>query len=156
MSNTNITKYIYISEAAMHIGISEASLHEMIQTGKIPVAQLPNGEIAVSEPTVEELMPKEKHLEYQDVEKLRGVLLGINEASKKYEIPFSTLRGWIQRGFVDKVGKKGQKILIDEADVAYCAAVYHQKGASQGRWLFNPDGTPYTPVAQKQVIQGAA
>jgi hypothetical protein len=43
------------------------------------------------------------------------------------------------------LGMDGNKILLDEADVAYCKSIYERMGGGQGKRIFNGDGTPFTP-----------
>ncbi len=61
---------------------------------------------------------------------LRGQPIGVREAAKKYEISSVTLSRWVKaeyiRAITDNV-KRGQKKLVDEADVAYCAKIYKDK-----------------------------
>lgn len=86
--------------------------------------------------------PKEERPEYQ--KRLAGLPISISQAGRKYQVSKQTISRWLKKGYIRKVGLDRNRILIDEADIAYCSAIYHaNKG--QGRWLFNPDGTPYIP-----------
>jgi len=92
--------------------------------------------------------PKENLPEYRRHADLKGKETWISKASRDYDIPNPTISRWVQHGYICSLGTHGNKTLIDEADVAYCAEIYRRRGG-QGRRLFNPDGTPYTPVAQQ-------
>jgi hypothetical protein len=48
----------------------------------------------------------------------------------------------VQRGHISQLVQEGRKIFIDEADVAYCARIYHQN-KGQGKWIFDEVGRPY-------------
>ncbi len=146
-----LERVIPIDEAAERLDISVKVLTRCIENGIIKAVQLPNGEIAVS---AEEIRPITK----KQFEHLRGKPITISEASRPrprfdddgnvvggYEVPDPTMRGWIRQGYVrvleDGYGKK-----LDEADVAYCAAVYHERkdaGSMSGEPLFDEAGRPY-------------
>lgn len=86
-------------------------------------------------------MTKFETPEYLQVSHLRGVAIGVREASRKYKVPSPTISRWIKRGIISIIGKSANKLLIDEADVAYCSNIRSQKPGA-GKWLFNSDGTP--------------
>jgi hypothetical protein len=119
-------------------------LRALIEKGKIRAAILPSGEIGVSEQAVTIMTPtpKEELPEYKKHAHLKGEAIWISEAVRRYEIPLVTISQWVKRGIIKSLGIDGNRVLIDEADVAYCAEIHRQRGG-QGKWLFNPDGTPY-------------
>ncbi|MCW4004957.1 MAG: helix-turn-helix domain-containing protein [Candidatus Bathyarchaeota archaeon] len=80
--------------------------------------------------------------EYQRHSNVRGKSISIREASRKYNVPNPTISRWVRRGLIKIIARINNKIMIDEADVAYCADIRSQNPGA-GRWLFNPDGTPY-------------
>lgn len=87
---------------------------------------------------------KEQRPEYQKFINLRGVPISISEASRKYNVAHPTIVRWTQRGHIKRLGMDRNRVLIDEADIAYCAEIYRSR-SGQGKWLFNQDGTPYVP-----------
>ena len=87
-------------------------------------------------------LSKEDLPEYKMYAHLKGIGIGINEAAKEYRIPYVTIYQWMSSGIIKKLGREGQKVLLDKADVAYCAEIYRRRGI-KGRKLFNSDGTPY-------------
>ena len=89
-------------------------------------------------------MTKKETPEYQKHSKLSGHTISISQASRKYNIPHSTITRWVQHGYITKLGMDKNRVLLDEIDVAYCAEIYRQR-PGQGNWLFNSDGTPYSP-----------
>jgi hypothetical protein len=139
--------FLPLSEAARKYGMEEAHLRTLIEKGKIR-AGVVAGEMVVSEEEVrgeaiqEKGLRKEDLPEYQKNAHLRGIGIGINEAAKEFQIPYVTIYQWMSSGVIKKLGRQGQKVLLDKADVAYCAEIYRKKGV-KGRKLFNPDGTPY-------------
>jgi predicted site-specific integrase-resolvase len=137
-----LPQFIPLPKAAEQLEMREDELRRLVDSGKIDAIALPDGDVAISEKDMTEPLSKEDLPEYKKYKELSGVGIGINEAANKYNIPFSTLRGWVLKGYIEKVGRQGQKILINEQDAAYCADIYERRGG-QGKWLFNPDGTPY-------------
>ncbi len=134
--------YISLSEAARRMRVSVKDARTMLLSGKIQGGTLPNGEMIV---TVASLpMKKEDLPEYQKYSHLANLEIGIAEAARKYGMAFSTIQRWAQVGYISQISRSGQKILLNEQDVAYCVGVYRKIG-SRGRRLFNPDGTPYKP-----------
>ncbi len=133
--------YLPLAEAAKLAGVSEEALLEHIRQGTVHAVRV-DGIIAVRQEDAQRLTPKEQLPEYRKHAHLKGVGIGINEAAKKYGVPFSTLHGWMERGYIARLGREGRKVLLDEGDVAYCAEVYRRRGRP-GRWIFDQDGRPY-------------
>ena len=139
-----LARFIPLSEAARRMRVSVKETRAMITSGKIQGGVLPDGEMVVSEETIPtQNLPKKEDLpEYKKHNKLSGMGIGLNQAAKEYLIPKTTLYNWIQKGYVKSIGRDGQKVLLNRQDVAYCADIYRQSG-SQGRRVFNIDGTPF-------------
>ena len=138
-----LDRFITLSEAAQRMRTSVKETRSMIKSGKIKGGLLPDGAMVVSEDTI----PKRKEdlPEYKKYAHLDGIRIGVGEAARKYKIPDSTIHRWaVSKKIIEVLARDGQKVLLNEQDVAYCAEVYVQhKG--QGKWIFNPDGTPYVP-----------
>jgi predicted site-specific integrase-resolvase len=137
---------IPLPEAARKFGLAEASLRALVEKGTIKAGKLPTGEIVVSEQDAlsQKPTPKEELPEYKKHVHLKGHATWISEAGRTYGISSQTILQWTRAGIIRVLGKDGNKVLLDEADVAYCAEIYRQRGG-QGKWLFNSDGTPYKP-----------
>ncbi|MEJ5200586.1 MAG: hypothetical protein WHV66_00020 [Anaerolineales bacterium] len=140
---------IPLSEAARKYGLDETRLRQLIEEGKIR-AGVAMGEVVVNEEEIRNEAIQEKGLrkedlpEYQKHAHLRGNPIWIAKAARAYHIPHPTIVRWVKAGYIRQIGMNGNKVLVDEADVAYCSEIYQQRGR-QGRTLFNPDGTPYKP-----------
>jgi len=141
---------IPLSEAARKYGLDEERLRELVEKGKIRAGRLPGSdEVLVSEDEVQKRAEKEQDSgvrkedlpEYQQFSYLSNSYLGINEASKKYRIPYTTLYRWIRRGFISVKGQAGQKVLISEQDVAFCELIYRPQ-KRQGKKIFTANGIP--------------
>lgn len=86
--------------------------------------------------------------EFKKHKKLLGHPIHLSEACRKYELALSTLSRWVKLGIVKKIGAKKNKIILDEAYVAYAVEVLKERPDSKGRWLFDKTGMPYTPAAR--------
>mgnify|MGYP005814068585 CR=1 FL=1 len=83
---------------------------------------------------------RENEPEYQAHAELRGRPIALREASRKYDVPLSTLARWRRHGLICTLGAgKGKRIWVDEADVAYCAEIRRKYG-TPGRTLFDAHG----------------
>ena len=137
--------YIPLKHAAERYGISEKTLLERVKSGSIASAQLPDGELLVAENHVDPSL----NINRQDFDHLRGQPISMSEASRKYEIGQSNFSRWTKADYI-KVLERGWKVLLDEANVAYCVAVYKAKqeyygGQLTGVPIFDEAGNPYHP-----------
>ena len=135
-----LDRFIPLSEAAHRMKVSVKKTRLMIASGKIQGGILPDGEMVVSINSIP--LKKEDLPEYKKYEKLNGVAIWVSEASRKYKIPHGNIARWSKSGFISVIGKNGNRTLLNEQDVAYCAEIYG-KHKGQGKWIFNEDGTPY-------------
>ena len=148
--------FLPLSEAARKYGMEEARLRTLIEKGKIR-AGVVAGEMVVSEEEVrgeaiqEKGLRKEDLPEYQKNAHLKGKGIWIAKASRDYGVPHPTILKWVRLGIIRVLGREANKVLIDEADIAYCSEIYKKFG-KPGRILFNPDGTPYKPKTRSLVI----
>ena len=137
-----LDRFITLSEAAQRMRTSVKETRSMIKSGKIKGGLLPDGAMVVSEDTI----PKRKEdlPEYKQYKELKGIGISASEAARNYHVPHQNFLRWAQSGIIKTNGWSGNKRLLDEQDVAYCAEIY-LKARTQGRRLFNPDGTPFPP-----------
>ena len=154
--------FISTAEAAQQLGVSKARLQRMIEAGTIRAANI-GEETVVSEASVNKYHKKQQPIsqpsglrkedlaEYRKFKPLRGKVIWVRKAEEKYGVPSPTITSWAKRGYIAVIGQDGNKTLLDEQDVAYCAAIY-QANRGQGKWLFNTDGTPYVPRAEKMQV----
>jgi len=64
---------------------------------------------------------------------LRGNLMNMNQASLNYGVSSSTIHRWVQRGLLKLREDTGNEKLVDEADVAYMAALAKAKKMRKGK-----------------------
>jgi hypothetical protein len=145
-----LERFFPLAEAAKRAGLSEDTLRQLVELGKIRGAMLPNGDIAVSEQDAREAAAYERvneqlrRLHRKDFRKWQGQAISISQATEEYDIPGMTLRGWIKRGYVT-VLESGYGMTLDRADVAYCVAVYRIRKPAGifGVPLLDDEGQPY-------------
>ncbi len=158
MANTQVTgppsfhvpTFIPLVEAAQKYNLSEKALTQLIQTGKIEAVQLPNGELLVAAESNGHKPKTKEQIIREEFADLLGKPISVHEAGKKYEV-LSAIYGWVLAGYIRVIKKnikRGQKKLVDEADVAYCATVYKERlkkygGQLQGVPIFDEYGNPY-------------
>ncbi len=135
--------YITVPEAVRKYGVSRKTLLERIKSGKISAAQLPGGGYLVAENEIDPSL----NIKREDFEHLRGQKISLSEANRKYEIPYQTFSRWANAGFIN-ILERGYRTFLDEADVAYCTAVYNAKykfydGKMSGVNIFDEEGNPF-------------
>jgi excisionase family DNA binding protein len=146
--------FISTEEASHQLGVSEARLRRMIEAGTLKAANV-GEETIVSEASVRKFhkqqpisqpsgLRKKELPEYKQLGYLKGARIWGRKAEEKYNIPSPTICSWVKKGFIASLGRDGNKVILDEQDVAFCAKIYHSH-RGQGKWLFNTDGTPYVP-----------
>jgi hypothetical protein len=148
MASSLPTTYISVKQATLKYGLSEKCLLERVKSGSIASGRLPNGELLVAENDIDpSLMIKR-----EDFEHLRGNQIIIVAASRNYsdvriQIPPSSFSYWAKMNRITVLDRRRGKVMLDEADVAYCAAVYRAKyefydGQMNGVAIFDKDGNP--------------
>lgn len=145
----NLPRYISLKQAGEILNLDSARLQELIQAGTLKAAEI-QGEMIVDESEVEEIAakPKKEDLEeYKQFAHLKGKKIWMSEAARKYDVVLQTLSRWVKLRYIAKLDKVGQKIYLNEQDVAYCAVIYEERGG-QGKRIFNKDGTPYKTKAE--------
>jgi len=136
--------FIPLPEAARKYGLSQARLRSLVESGKIRAGVI-EGKMVVSEDEVREqaVTRKEDLPEYKKHAHLKGVPIWISEAERKYNVPNPTIWRWTKLGIIKLLGTEKNRVLLDEADIAYCATIYHTRDPKQGRRLFDSQGLPY-------------
>lgn len=116
--------YLPIQEAEQRIRLPEHHLRQLVAVGKIRSVMI-HGVTYLREMDVMSQREAFKHLE--------GVPIGIGEASRKYGVSQPTLSNWKKRGYLRVIRQDGQKIFVDESDVAYSVARY-MENPGMGKW----------------------
>lgn len=128
--STNLLNWNY---AGVKIEIKNAE-GTMISAITIPSG----GNISIKVPTRQELI----RLKFNNS---IGVPITVTDAADKYNVHRNTILFWIKSGYITVI-QSGYRSIIDEADIAYCAEIHHQRkqvGSLSGAPLFDKNGLPY-------------
>ena len=139
--------YIPLPEAARKYGLDESRIRALVESGTIKAAMV-GDTVVVQESEVQNSgkpLRKEDLPEWKKHAHLKGAPIWVSEASRKYDIPHPTISRWVRAGIIKQMGMDGNKTLLDEADMAYCAEIYHSRDTRQGRRLFDDAGLPRKP-----------
>jgi hypothetical protein len=147
--------YLSLEEAARKYGVKEKVLTQLIADGMVQARTTPSGEILVvadkngtrQEPQTKEEIIAKKYAH------LKGEKISVSEASRKYSkihgitISHPNFSRWAKAGYIQVI-KRGYRLQMNEADVAYCAEVYARKykeynAQMVGVRIFDEDGNPY-------------
>ncbi len=143
-----------LPEAAKKLGLSLADLQARVEAGTITAGMLPTGEIVVSEnelispknaPLDEDINAQLRAIKREDFAHLKGQGITLTEAAEKYNVSRETIWVWTKKKYIIVISS-GYRMEIDEADVAYCAEVYHTRkdiGVRYGAPLLDKRGMPY-------------
>jgi len=137
MATLDLPTYIPLSEAARRYRLGRQALTRMVESGRIRAVRTPEGGILVASEDV--TVVTKDQFRY-----LQGEDISLQGASRKYEVPASTLHSWIRQGHIKVLAsserKRGRALALDEQDVAYCAALYHrlkeERGSVSGMRIF--------------------
>ncbi len=136
--------YLTLIEASRIAQVEVKLLQELVRNGKIRSVMLSSGAILVNHDDVLARMPISQRPEYAQFSHLEGKPISLSDASRNYGIPHQTISRWVSHGYINKLGQDGRRVLIDEAELATCIAIYKSSEGSQGRWVFK-SGSIYTP-----------
>jgi len=81
--------------------------------------------------------------EFKKHKDLTGMPISLLAACRKYEIATSTMSRWVHRGLIKKMTPDKNRVVLDEAYVAYAVEVFKANKKTKGKWLFDTNGTPY-------------
>jgi hypothetical protein len=132
---------IPLALAAQKTGRAISELRQLVDNGEIPAANM-SGEIYLYERDVITLTPKEQTPEWKSVAHLADSAIGMSQAASKYGVSQPLIHGWVGRGLVKKMGRDpghSQRVLVNEADVAYLASLFKKHGG-KGKRVFAPGG----------------
>jgi len=112
---------------------------------KVELSKTPDGaiEVTTTEP------PKTKaDIINEKFPDLVGQGITLTEASKKYGTPRRTIEKWVYRNeYVSRVDELAYPQTFDEAEIAYCAEIYHERKKAgvgvYGAPLLDDNGLPY-------------
>ncbi len=160
-----LPRLLPLEYAAQRTGLDIETLREMVAQGKVVAGISPEGGILVAVRDgkvvmlengqangngeggggdVFELNRRLAQIQREQFAHLEGSAIRLSTASRKYDVPIQTLRDWIKRGYVNVVERRPKRVLVNEADVAFCSALYHVRKPYGSRApLLDKGGNPY-------------
>ena len=146
MSPDNLPTYIPLNQAATRYGVNVAMLRRAVEDGIMQAVRTPEGRILVASEDTKFIM---QHIAKRDtlrkkVNHLESTPIGVKEAAQKYGISTGSLTRWVNVGYVRVLSGKtargrGNKKLLNEADVAYAGLLLQQR---TGRIVFTQELIP--------------
>lgn len=133
---TATTVLLRVHEAANKYKIPEREIRDLIGDDKLPVYDL-GGEMLVNQDDIANIAAS--RLTKESFAHLEGVAIGVSEAALKYRFHIGTISQWVSEGHIRDIGpdpRHKQRRLINEADVAYAAALRDIKGLRAGKSLW--------------------
>ncbi len=135
--------------AAQRLGLTENELRARVKAGTIAAGVLPDGEIVVNTETnglpTDDINARLRAIRREDFEHLRGKAITATEAAEKYQVSRESILIWARKNYV-MVLTPGYQMELDQADVAYCAAIHairKEIGVRTGAPLLDEIGLPY-------------
>jgi len=118
---------------------------EQLSLAAVPESA-PISRVEPSELEADGLNARLRQIRRQDFAHLEGVPITVSEAARKYRVQKHTILAWTRRyTSVLRVLERGYRLLLDEAGVAYLAAIHHARkafGAKSGSPLVDESGAP--------------
>jgi predicted site-specific integrase-resolvase len=124
--------YITLQEASQRYNLDTQLLTHFVEDGKIRGGRF-NGTFVLREDDVKEA----QRLDRTQFAHLDGHEIHLSEASRKYEIPMSSLSRWASQGKIAVIRLEKNRKILNEADIAYARALIDaQGGHKRGRSVF--------------------
>lgn len=138
---SDLPAYITLDAATRRYGISAEALTQAIAADTVRAVQIVGQEIAVSVDDVASIA----EIRREQFANLEGQPISLSDAAREYGIPQPTLSRWTAAGHIQTLDNSGRAKYVDQADVAYCVAVYKAQDGRAGRRIFDENGRPYRP-----------
>ena len=130
--------YLTKEQALKNYPLTAAELDRLIEAGTVDTVTVSNGDkqLALYDDDLASYVA-DRDITPEKFDHLRGNLLGMTEAGLKHGVSSSTISRWAVQGILEVKGEDGQKKLVDEADVAYLAALGRAKKMRHGKKPFS-------------------
>ncbi|HFC10151.1 MAG TPA: hypothetical protein ENJ54_09935 [Chloroflexi bacterium] len=153
-------RFLTPEEAAAQTGLSAAELLKRAEAGKIlsgmfdqtlRIAVTQDGQVVEIAPTPQDdhgddINARLRQIRREDFAHLEGQAITVSEAARKYGVQRHTILAWVRRyTHVIKVMERGYRLLLEEAGVAYLAALHKTRkdfGIKSGSPLVDEYGQP--------------
>jgi len=141
---------IPLPTAAKRLGVSETDLRAMIEKGTISLGISPEGEIVITQNNQHmDVNNVLRSIHRDDFVHLHDKRISVTEAAEKYNVIRRLIIEWTHKNYIEVLKPtkgRGSRMLINEADVAYCAKIHKTRkkaGIASGAPLLDDKGAPY-------------
>ncbi len=130
----NVATMVTIDEAVKITGVSKDLLSRLIALGLLQKAQNLEGHILIP---LDDVKRVERLLgdTQEDIAEMEGRPIHLSRASRLYGIPSSSLSRWYRSGYIRRVGKEKNRVLLNEADVFFVKLVMEMRNLKPGQSL---------------------
>lgn len=134
------TELLRLREAATEYKIPEDEIRELIEQGHLELYEIDDesGRVGLVAKDEVATIAAARFIRRENFKYLEGVPISISEASFKYKFHVGTLSKWTRSGKIREIGTDPhhkQRRFINEADVAYLAALRDVLGTRPGHRL---------------------
>jgi hypothetical protein len=126
-------RLLSIEKASQKYKIPEPEIHSLIRDEQLPYYTLGDQELVAQDDIATVAAARLRRDQFHDLE---GVPIGVSQAAIKYGFHVGTISQWVQERHIREIGPDPThklRRLINEADVAYAAAMRNLKGIRPGR-----------------------
>ena len=158
LPQTALYRFLPLPEAIQVTGWTEERLQKGIEKGTIVASMSDNGMLVIAvtpdnqplqiapEPEGDDINARLRQIRREDFVHLEGQPITVSEAARKYGVQRHTILAWVRRyTHVIKVMERGYRLLLEEAGVAYLAALHKTRkdfGIKSGSPLVDEYGQP--------------
>ena len=162
LTQTALYRFLPLAEAVRVTGWTAERLQKGVEAGTIVASMADDGtlviavtpddrplQVAPQQDNGDDINARLSQIRREDFAHLEGVPITVSEAARKYGVPVSTIHFWVQKGFISvldwETGRGGSRKRLNEADMAYCAAIYkvREEEGVKGVPLLDEEGRPY-------------
>ena len=134
--------YVTIDQAVKQYDLTKDELDKLIRSKKIRTDLL-DDEFTILRQIDVARASAEKYVHRESFKHLENVPIAMSDASLKYQIKLVTIQNWRRNGIIRELGGDPghkQRLLVNEADVAYIKAVSEITGITMGRSTLDQNG----------------
>lgn len=131
-------RLLSIENASQTYKIPEPEIRSLIRDEQLPYYTLGDQDLVAQEDIA--TLAAARLVRREQFSHLEGVPIGVGQASLKYRFHTGTISKWLEQGHIRDIGPDPThklRRLINEADIAYAAALRDVKGLRKGRSLWN-------------------
>jgi hypothetical protein len=143
MTITERATLLRLPLAADKYKIPETEIRELIEQGRLDLYELEEetGRVWLVARDEVAALAAERFIRRENFKHLEGVPISISDAGFKYHFHTGTISKWIKQNHITVLERTPNWVYINEADIAYAAALRDLKGIRPGRNLWTETGS---------------